>query len=400
MSRFIRVIPVHEAVSRLLSIAPDPGTEMVGISGALFRIPNEDIIASHDMPGFARSIVDGYAVLSSDTIGAGESLPAMLTCTGRIEMGSGDPGSIVAGECRYVPTGGMMPEGADAVVMIEYAEVAGDQILVMKPVSGGENYVAADEDFRSGETIIPSGHRILPQETGVLAAAGILSLPVRRIPRIAVIATGNEVVAPDQVPLPGQVRDVNSIVCESFIRQCGCIPLSLGIVPDEPDALTAAIQEAVEEADAIFISGGSSKDDRDATARVIADLGRVLVHGIAISPGKPTIIGEIQHHPVIGLPGHPSSAFMVMRAICAPLLAVMSGVTLPEQTNPATLDAGIPSAKGREDYVRVKVRDGVATPLFSKSGLLHTLVESEGYVRVPAESEGFETGFVVEVILW
>ncbi|MDG6250421.1 molybdopterin-binding protein, partial [Methanocalculus sp.] len=163
---------------------------------------------------------------------------------------------------------------------------------------------------------------------------------------------------------------------------------------------TSAIQEAVEEADAIFISGGSSKDDRDATARVIADLGRVLVHGIAISPGKPTIIGEIQHHPVIGLPGHPSSAFMVMRAICAPLLAVMSGISLPEQTCSATLDAGIPSAKGREDYVRVKVRDGVATPLFSKSGLLHTLVESEGYVRVPAESEGFETGFVVEVILW
>lgn len=400
MSRFIRVIPVHEAVSRLLSIAPDPGTEMVGLSEALFRIPDEDIIASHDMPGFARSIVDGYAVLSSDTIGAGESLPAMLTCTGRIEMGSADPGSIVAGECRYVPTGGMMPEGADAVVMIEYAEIAGDQILVMKPVSGGENYVAADEDFTSGEVIIPSGHQILPQETGVLAAAGILSLPVRRIPRIAVIATGNEIIAPEQVPLPGQVRDVNSIVCESFIRQCGCIPLSFGIVPDEPDVLTAAIQEALEHADAIFISGGSSKDDRDATARVIADLGQVLVHGIAISPGKPTIIGEIQHRPVIGLPGHPSSAFMVMRAICVPLLSVMSGISLPEQTCSCTLAAGIPSAKGREDYVRVKVRDELATPIFSKSGLLHTLVESEGYVRVPAESEGFETGEVVEVFLW
>lgn len=315
-------------------------------------------------------------------------------------MGSADPGSIVAGECRYVPTGGMMPEGADAVVMIEYAETAGDQILVMKPVSSGENYVAADEDFTSGEMIIQSGHRILPQETGVLAAAGILSLPVRRTPRIAVIATGNEIVAPDQVPQPGQVRDVNSIICESFIRQCGCIPLSLGIVPDEPDALTAAIQEAVVQADAIFISGGSSKDDRDATARVIADLGRVLVHGIAISPGKPTIIGEIRNRPVIGLPGHPSSAFMVMRAICAPLLAAMSGITLPEQHSSATLDAGIPSAKGREDYVRVRLREGVATPLFSKSGLLHTLVESDGYVRVPAESEGFETGLVVEVILW
>ncbi|HIJ07060.1 MAG: Molybdenum cofactor synthesis domain protein [Methanomicrobiales archaeon 53_19] len=400
MSRFIRVIPVHEAVSRLLSIKHEPSEELVPLGEVLFRISNADIIAPHDMPGFARSIVDGYAVLSSDTIGAGESLPAMLTCTGRIEMGSAVPGSIVAGECRYVPTGGMMPEGADAVVMIEYTETAGDQVLVSRPASCGENYVAADEDFRSGEVILKSGHRILPQEMGVFAAAGILSLPVRRIPRIAVIATGNEIIAPDQVPLPGQVRDVNSIVCESFIRQCGCIPISLGIVPDEPDELTAAILEAVNQADAIFISGGSSKDDRDATARVIADLGCILAHGIAISPGKPTIIGEIRGKPVIGLPGHPSSAFMVMRAICAPLLQAMSGLTLPEQICSATLAAGIPSAKGREDYIRVKVRDGVATPLFSKSGLLHTLVESEGYVRVPAESEGFETGAAVEVILW
>lgn len=400
MSRFIRVIPVHEAVSSLLSITPESPEEVIPLQEALFCILSRDLIAPDDMPGFARSIVDGYAVLSSDTIGAGESLPAMLTCTGRIEMGSADAGSIRAGECRYVPTGGMMPEGADAVVMIEYTETTGDQILVNRPASSGENYVAHDEDFRSGEVILRSGHRILPQETGVLAAAGLLSVPVLRTPRVAVIATGNEIVAPDKVPLAGQVRDVNSIVCDSFIRQCGCIPISLGIVPDEPDELTAVIQQAVGQTDAIFISGGSSKDDRDATARVIADLGRILVHGIAISPGKPTIIGEIRNRPVIGLPGHPSSAFMVMRAICAPLLSAMSGITLREQISPATLDAGIPSAKGREDYVRVRVKDGVATPLFSKSGLLHTLVESDGYVRVPAESEGFETGAAVEVILW
>ncbi|MCQ1538537.1 molybdopterin molybdotransferase MoeA [Methanocalculus taiwanensis] len=400
MSRFIRVVPVRDAVSSLLSIAPDPGMESIVLSEALFRIPHADIIASHDIPGFARSIVDGYAVISTDTIGAGESLPAMLTCTGRIEMGSSDPGSIVAGECRYVPTGGMMPVGADAVVMIEYTETAGDQILVNRPASSGENYVAPDEDFATGEVIIPSGHRILPQETGVLAAAGILSLSVRRIPRVAVIATGNEIIAPQCDPLPGQVRDVNSIVCESFILQCGCIPVPCGIVPDEPDALTAAIQQAVLTSDAIFISGGSSKDERDATARVIAELGRILVHGIAISPGKPTIIGQIGNCPVIGLPGHPSSAFMVMRAICGPLLSAMSGIAIPEHACSATLDAGIPSAKGREDYVRVHLRDGVASPLFSKSGLLHTLVQSDGYVRVPAESEGFETGAVVEVILW
>lgn len=400
MSRFLRVIPVGEAVASLLSIARDPGFETVNLSESFQRILKGDIIATHDMPGFTRSIVDGYAVISSDTAGAGESLPSMITCIGRVEMGASDPGVLLPGECRYVPTGGMVPEGADAVVMIEYTETAGDQVLVMKPAASGENVVASDEDFRAGEVILRSGCRILPQEAGVLAAAGVMTVTVRRIPRIAVIATGNELVSPMTDPLPGQVRDVNSIVCETFIRQCGCIPIPCGIVADDPKSLSRAIMEAVSFSDAVFISGGSSKDERDATAQVIADLGHVRVHGIAISPGKPTIIGEISNRPIIGLPGHPSSAFIVLRAIIAPLLEAMSGISNPVMTCTATLDSVIPSAKGREDYVRVRVTDDIATPLFSKSGLLHTLVQSDGYVRVPAHSEGYEAGSEVEVILW
>jgi molybdopterin molybdotransferase len=400
MSRFLRVIPVGEAVASLLSIAPDPGEERVSLAEAPLRILKNEITAPHDMPGFVRSTVDGYAVISSDTAGAGESLPSMLTCTGRVEMGSSDPGMILPGECRYVPTGGMLPDGADAVVMIEYAEAAGDQILVMRPAACGENVVAADEDFRFNEVILRSGARILPQEAGVLAAAGVTTVTVRRIPRIAVIATGNELIPPTADPQPGQVRDVNSIVCEAFIRQCGCIPIPCGIVLDDTESLASAIIEAVSFSDAVFISGGSSKDERDATAAVIADLGRVLVHGIAISPGKPTIIGEVSGCPVIGLPGHPSSAFIVLRAIIAPLLDAMSGIQNPVRTISATLDSVIPSAKGREDYVRVRMRENIATPLFSKSGLLHTLVQSDGYVRVPAESEGYEAGSGVEVVLW
>ncbi|RQD83955.1 MAG: molybdopterin molybdenumtransferase MoeA [Methanocalculus sp. MSAO_Arc2] len=400
MSRFLRIIPVREAVASLLSIAPDTGEETVLLSQAPLRILERDVFADHDMPGFARSIVDGYAVIAADTAGALESLPSIITCTGRIEMGSADPGVIRPGECRYVPTGGMVPDGADAVVMIEYSETAGDSILVMRPAASGENIVAPDEDFKKGDLILSSGRQILPQEAGVLAAAGILSVSVKNIPKIAVIATGNEVVPPGEIPPPGMVRDVNSIVCESFIRQYGCRPVPRGIVLDDPDALAAAIQEAVSVADAILVSGGSSKDDRDATARVIADLGRILVHGIAISPGKPTIIGQISDCPVIGLPGHPSSAFMVLRAIVAPLLSAMSGRTIPDVVCSATLDTGIPSAKGREDYVRVRLSDTTATPLFSKSGLLHTLVQSDGFVKVPAESEGYEAGTLVRVVLW
>ncbi|MCP1662207.1 MAG: molybdopterin molybdenumtransferase MoeA [Methanocalculus sp. MSAO_Arc1] len=400
MSRFLRVIPVEDALQTLLSIAPSPGEERLPLADAVFRIAASDVTAPEDMPGFARSIVDGYAVLAADTAGAGESLPSMLTCTGRVEMGSADPGSVRAGECRYVPTGGMVPLGADAVVMIEYTESAGDSVLVMRPLAEGENIVCADEDFQKNEVIISAGRPILPQEAGVLAAAGISSVLVRRVPGIAVIATGNEIVPPETHPSPGEVRDVNSIVCESFIRQCGCIPISCGIVPDDPGLLTAALRDAIACADAVIISGGSSKDERDASAEVITELGRLLVHGIAISPGKPTIIGEVAGKPVIGLPGHPSSAFMVLRAITGPLLEAMSGSAIRYHTCQATLDASIPSAKGREDYVRVRLNGDTATPLFSKSGLLHTLVQSDGYVRVPAGSEGYETGSGVEVILW
>jgi len=400
MSRFLRVIPVAEAIASLLAIAPDPGVEIVGLDEAPFRILGSDITAPDDMPGFSRSIVDGYAVTAPDTTGAGEALPSMLINTGRVEMGSSDPGEIQPGTCRYVPTGGMVPKGADAVVMIEYTEEMGDQILVNRPAAPGENIVAYDEDFAEGEIILPTGRRILPQDAGVLAAAGILSLPVRRIPRIAVIATGDELIPPTADPLPGQVRDVNSIVCETFIRQCSCIPVSCGIIRDNPADLRSAVQEAVQDADAVFISGGSSKDERDASAEVISTLGKVLVHGIALSPGKPTIIGEVAGRPVIGLPGHPSSAFIVLLAIAAPLLEAMSGQQIPVRTIPAHLTAAIPSAKGREDYVRVLVRDGTARPLFSKSGLLHTLVQSDGYVRIPASREGYEEGAAVEVILW
>jgi len=400
MSRFLRVIPVGEAVASLLAIAPDPGVEMVGLEDALFRILGSDITARHDMPGFARSIVDGYAVVASDTAGAGEALPSMLLSTGRVEMGSSDPGRIEPGTCRYVPTGGMIPDGADAVVMIEYTEEMEDQILVNRPAASGENIVAPDEDFAEGDIILPTGRRILPQDAGVLAAAGILTLPVRRIPLIAVIATGDELVPPTALPSPGQVRDVNSIVCETFIRQCGCTPISCGIIRDNPTDLASAIEEAVVTADAVFISGGSSKDERDASAEVISTLGKVLVHGIAISPGKPTIIGEVAGRPVIGLPGHPSSAFIVLLAVAAPLLAAMSGQQMPVRKISAVLAAGIPSAKGREDYVRVRLHGGAAQPLFSKSGLLHTLVQSDGYVRIPASSEGYEAGAAVEAILW
>jgi molybdopterin molybdotransferase len=202
-------------------------------------------------------------------------------------------------------------------------------------------------------------------------------------------------------PQAGQVRDVNSYVIAATVRDWGCFPVFYGIVRDEREALSTGIGKATAECDVVLISGGSSKDDRDIVSAIIDERGKVLVHGIAIAPGKPTIIGQCNGRPVIGLPGHPASAFIVLIAIVRHLIAAMTGETGSSvRTLQATLDQNVPSTKGREDYVRVAVKDGIATPLFGKSGLLNTLVRSTGAIRVPAEREGLETGTLVEVILW
>jgi len=401
MTRFLKVIPVSEAVEITRKIAPPPQREFVPLNESAGRVLAEPIRSDIDIPGFDRSVVDGYAVHAADTVGAGESMPAMLHCTARIAMGVSGPIWTGPGECAYVPTGGVIPDGADAVVMVENVEPAGDTVLVKKVVAFGENVLRHDEDFRKGEIVLPTGRRLSPQDTGVLAAAGCASVPVTRKPVVGIISTGNELVPFTQVPKRGQVRDANASMLGAYLQGYGCIPRQYGIVQDEQAAFESAVSYAVAECDVVLLSGGSSKDERDMTAGTIAVKGEVLVHGIAIAPGKPTIIGRIDGKPVFGLPGHPASAYIVLIAIVCPLLDRMIGVELPQvRTVTAVLDLNVPSQRGREDYVRVKVNNGVATPLFGKSGLLNTLVASDGVIRIPAGSEGLEKGSRVEVIPW
>lgn len=401
MSIFLKVVPVKEAVAAVLRIAPPPVRETVPLENAAGRVTADDVKSDVDIPGFDRSVVDGYAVRAAETTGAGDSIPAMLRTRGRVEMGRSAASAIRPGECIYVPTGGIVPAGADAVVMVENAEVAGEDILVKKPVAHGENVLLHNEDFSAGEVVLWHGKRISAQDAGVLAAVGHTAVPVYRQPVIGVISTGNELVPVGQKPAAGQVRDSNSFMAGAFVREHGCSAVYFGIVRDDRPALLAALQKALEECDAVLISGGSSKDDRDMVAAIIAELGRVLIHGIAIAPGKPTIIGIARNKPVIGLPGHPASAFIVLIAIVRHLLDAMTGDAAPAQrTVQARLASNVPSTRGREDYVRVKVAEGVATPLFGKSGLLNTLTRSNGVIRIPAGSEGLEAGETVEVWLW
>jgi len=401
MSVFLNVVPVSEAISVIRGLAPAIGHESIPLSEAADRVLAQDIASDVDIPGFTRSVVDGYAVRAADTNGSSDAIPAILSFRGRVAMGAGTDMTIGSADCIYIPTGGVLPEGADAVVMIENAEQLGDEILIKKPVAHGENVLRFNEDFSRGETVLGRGRRLSSQDVGVLAAAGCISVPVAQRPKIGILSTGNELVPVTTVPDPGQVRDVNSYVIASFLKELECTPVVYGIIPDDRDTLRAAIGRAVRENDAVLISGGSSKDERDMVAGIIAEHGRVLIHGIAIAPGKPTIIGQCMKKPVIGLPGHPASAFIVLVAIVRHLIVSMTGETGSRiRTVEATLAQNIPSTRGREDYARVVVTDGIATPLFGKSGLLNTLVKSTGIICIPAESEGLETGIRVEVILW
>jgi len=401
MSLFLTTVPVEEAVNTARSLAIRLSSEEIPLNAAFGRVLSNDITADIDIPGFSRSSVDGYAVRFRDTTGASESLPALFSLSGRAAMGAEGVKTLPSDSVLYVPTGGPVPGGADAVVMIEYTESIGNDVLVKRPAAPGENIVLQGEDFKAGEVILSRGTVLSSRQIAALAAAGRTTVPVTRKPKVGVISTGNELIPVGEIPTGSQVRDINSWMCGAFLQSAGCIPEYFGIVKDDRSLLQKILQKALLLCDAVIISGGSSKDDRDLTADLIRESGDVLIHGIAIAPGKPTIIGRSGQKPVIGLPGHPASAFVVLLVIARPLFMGMTGQSDQEMlTRRLILGENIPSTRGREDYVRVRILEGKVYPEFGKSGLVNTLIRSDGLVRVPSGVEGLEEGELVEVILW
>ncbi len=386
--------------------------ETVPLADALRRVPASPVTAPHPLPGFARSTVDGYAVRAADTYGVSEGLPGYLTVTGAVLMGT-EPGSTVTpGTAVAMPTGGVLPPGADAVVMIEYtAEAMPGTIEVVRPVAPGEGVVRADEDARIGQEIIPAGRVLRPQDLGMLAAAGVTSVRVHARPVVTIFSTGDEVVPPDTETLrPGQVRDATAAALAALVTDAGGVPVYGGIIPDDPGALERALRGALGSSDVLVISAGSSVGVRDETASAVARLGPpgIWCHGLAIKPGKPTLLAECASAPgepgvaVIGLPGNPRSALVVFRLIGMPLVRLVGGCTVPppEASTRARLARNLASATGRLDVVQVTVRAGVATPLFGVSALLSVLTAADGYVVIPAEATGLDAGTDVDVTLY
>jgi molybdopterin molybdotransferase len=438
MPEFLTLLPPDEAralLLRTLSAAegPDlgPASETIDTLQALGRVTGEDLTAPHPLPEFPRSTVDGYAVRARDTFGASDTLPAYLTVIGEVPMGGAAEFSLRPGQTAVIHTGGMLPDGADAVVMLEHTQIVhhgahgehrenftvNPEIEILRAVAEGENVIRVGEDVAQGQVILPKGSPLRPAEIGGLMALGITSLRVAKKVNVGIISSGDEVVEPSIRPGPGQVRDVNSYTLSALVEASGGEARRYGIVGDRFDALQQMAAGALAENDVLVITAGSSASTRDMTAEVIASLGQpgVLVHGINTRPGKPTILGVCGGKPVIGLPGNPVSALVNGYMLLVPVMEKLMGLKpRPRPVVQARLTVNLASQAGREDWWPVRlvrsqkpevenrqseIVNYLAEPIFGKSNLIFTLAAADGLLKIAPDATGLSAGELVEVML-
>ena len=400
---FLTAVTSDEAL-RILESFPFPERKKTDVrpDEALGRILAEEIVASEDIPPFARSLVDGFAVRVKDIYGAKETTPALLVAKGEVKVGQETGLTVRPGEAVYVATGAMLPEGADGVVMQEQTRQTGHDVEVTRTVYKGENICFQGEDIKKGSPVLAKGKRLSPFDIGVLAALGVTRVAVYATPRVALISSGDEIVPVDVTPPLGKVRDINRYTISGLMALAGCSVRFMGIAMDSIEDITQRL-EAAKDADLILLSGGSSKGQSDFVTMAIEKLGgKILFHGINVKPGKPTIFGTLWNKPVFGLPGHPVSCSLVVLRFVFPLLTLLSGEERPKlRTVRARLDVNVASSYGIEEYVRVRLSvvdgDHVVEPLFAKSSVISMLAAADGYIIVPEGSEGLEQGEEVEV---
>lgn len=388
------------------------GSEQVPLASGAGRVLAKDIKATENLPPFSRSTMDGFAVRAKDTFGCSESEPALLNVIGEISMGhSGRQFTLKPGQAVRIWTGGELPNKGDGVVMIEYSRPLDEETIeIFRPIAPGENTIRSGEDYKQDAPVLKQGRKLRPADLGVLAGLGITSIPVHKRPVTAIISTGDELVKPDQQPGPGQIRDINSTTLAALVEESGGIPVNYGIVGDDAGELEAACNRALEEADVLLLSGGSSVGQRDFTLEVFKGIpdSVLLAHGVSIRPGKPTILAAAGNNPLFGLPGNVASSLVVFFLFVRPLLRKLGGLpcNLGLQTLRAVTDQQIPSTIGREEYVRVQLTDRgedvlpLATPLYGKSGLLSPLVQADGLLAVGRDIEGLDQGKETTVLLF
>jgi molybdopterin molybdotransferase len=409
MKPFFQVTDLNTVLAMADAVLPTP-IEPKPLGSTLGRVLAEPIVAGEDIPPFARATMDGYALAAAATFGASEANPAYVNVTGKIAMGEVPAQAVSSGEAMRISTGGMLPPGADAVAMLEHTAVLDDATIeVYRSVAPGQHVIVAGEDLRRGETLIEAGRRLRPQDAGLMAALGRTRVNVYRRPRVGIVSTGDEIVPATASPGPGQIRDVNTHTLADLVRQAGAIPVKWGLVGDDLERLKAVSRQAVAENDVVLISGGSSLGMRDYTVEALEGLpdSRILVHGITISPGKPTILAQSGAKLVWGLPGHVTSAMVVFAAVVRPFLDRLCGLTAQAVRPPvmARLTRNLESAPGRVDFVRVRLVRGddgemMAEPILGKSGLIRTMVQADGLIAIDMNTEGLEKGDRVAVALF
>lgn len=410
MPEFFNVLPPGEALELLLDLLPEQpaaGVCVADTSQALGRVVAAEILATESLPPFPRSTMDGYSVRAADTYGASDGLPAWFTLVGEVPMGQGPDFDLGIGEAAVAYTGGMLAGNADAVVMVEHTQSIDDHTIeVMRPVAPGENVAQTGEDIGADEMALPAGHVIRPQDIGALLALGIQRVQVAERPRVGILSMGDEVVHPGATPGPGQVRDINTYTVAGQVVSAGGTAVPLGLVGDDYEEQLVAARQGLAQSDMLVLSAGSSVSARDRTVDIVSELGEPgpLVHGLALRPGKPAIVGLCDGKPVIGLPGNPVSAMVVSSLLVRPTVYRLMGCAdpPPPSERPAVLAQDIPSAAGREDYVPVLLVEGAggmpkAHPVWGKSGFIFTLVRADGLVRVPADAGGIYAGERVQV---
>jgi molybdopterin molybdotransferase len=407
MKEFFKVTELNQVLSYAEIFQP-VGVEQVAIFDTPGRILAENVIAGESIPNFNRSTMDGFAIKASSSFGASEANPAYIEVKGTIGMGEIPSFSIGHGEAARIATGGMLPSGADAVVMVEHADFLDEfTIEVYKSVAPGQHVIMEGEDIQKSQEILFSGQKIRPQETGLLAAVGHQEVRVFKKPLVAIISTGDEVVDIQKFPGLGQIRDINTYTLYGQVLQAGGIPKTYGIVHDNYQALYEICKKALHETDMVLISGGSSVGARDFTIEVLSDMpdSEILAHGITISPGKPTILANSAGKPFWGLPGHVVSAMVVFESVTRSFLEKIAGLS-PEYHQrfffKARMTRNVGSAQGRVEYIRVRLKevDGalMAEPILGKSGLIRTMIEADGLVAIDMNTEGLEKGEEVNVI--
>lgn len=402
MPEFFKVIKYEEALNCIRDNLPLPFKNMININKAWNKVLAQDIICPEDMPPFDRSTVDGYAVIAEDTFGATESMPAFLQYTGEIKMGEVADFRLKKGTCVWVPTGGMLPLNADAVVMVEYTEKLGeDTVLVNRPVAPLENIIKKGEDARIGQKIFAEGKVLRPQDIGFLASLGISEVEVFMPYHIGIISTGDEIIPVEERPEGARIRDVNSYSLAAAVLGCGCEAQNYPIIKDNFDALKACLNSALLENDMVLISGGSSVGVMDVTLQVLKSFPdcQLLFHGLAVKPGKPTMAAKIGEKLVIGLPGHPVSALTIFYVLVKPVLSYS-----PAVKREAVLQVNLASQAGRDDFIPVVLKDDEeivkAWPVLGKSGMMSILAVADGYIHIPYEKQGFLKGEKIEVVMF